>query len=120
MFARLGFSVAVAVEPDILLVDEVLAVGDEQFQRRCAEKMSELRSGGRTVVLVSHGLGQVQQLCDQAVWLDKGGVQIAGDTERRRRRLPRERHHRLPARRPGPPADRQRRDPARGRAADSE
>lgn len=81
MFARLGFSVAVAVEPDILLVDEVLAVGDEQFQRRCAEKMDELRSGGRTVVLVSHGLANIQQMCDQAVWLDHGEVQIAGSTE---------------------------------------
>jgi ABC-2 type transport system ATP-binding protein len=81
MFARLGFSVAVAVEPDILLLDEVLAVGDEQFQRRCAEKMDELRSGGRTVVLVSHSLGQVQRMCDQAVWLDKGVVRSSGVTE---------------------------------------
>jgi ABC-type polysaccharide/polyol phosphate transport system ATPase subunit len=81
MYARLGFSVAVAVEPDILLVDEVLAVGDEQFQRRCAEKMDELRSGGRTVVLVSHGLSQIQQMCDQAVWLDHGLVLKVGATE---------------------------------------
>jgi ABC-2 type transport system ATP-binding protein len=81
MFARLGFSVAVAVEPDILLVDEVLAVGDEQFQRRCTEKMNELRSGGRTVVVVSHSLSQVQQICDQAAWLDHGTVQTVGATE---------------------------------------
>ena len=81
MFARLGFSVAVAVEPDILLVDEVLAVGDEQFQRRSSEKMAELREGGRTVVLVSHGLGQIQQMCDHAVWLDHGVVQRFGATE---------------------------------------
>lgn len=81
MYARLGFSVAVAVEPDILLVDEVLAVGDEQFQRRCAEKMTELRSGGRTVIVVSHSLAQVQQICDQAVWLDKGTVRATGPTE---------------------------------------
>jgi len=80
MYARLGFSVAVAVEPDILLVDEVLAVGDEQFQRRCAEKMDEIRKSGRTVVFVSHGLAQVKQLCDRAVWLDKGVVQTAGET----------------------------------------
>ena len=80
MYARLGFSVAVAVDPDILLVDEVLAVGDEQFQRRCAEKMSEIRMSGRTVVFVSHGLASVQQLCDQAVWLDKGVVQAVGET----------------------------------------
>jgi ABC-2 type transport system ATP-binding protein len=82
MFARLGFSVAVAVEPDVLLVDEVLAVGDEQFQRRCTEKMGEIRSSGRTVVFVSHGLAQVQQLCDHAVWLDKGEVQVVGDTNK--------------------------------------
>jgi ABC-2 type transport system ATP-binding protein len=81
MYARLGFSVAVAVEPEILLIDEVLAVGDEQFQRRCAEKMAELRSGGRTVVLVSHSLPQIQQMCDHAVWLDKGTVQACGATE---------------------------------------
>ena len=82
MFARLGFSVAVAVEPDVLLVDEVLAVGDEQFQRRCTEKMGEIRSSGRTVVFVSHGLAQVQQLCDHAVWLNKGEVQVVGDTNK--------------------------------------
>lgn len=81
MYARLGFSVAVAVEPDILLVDEVLAVGDEQFQRRCTEKMNELRSGGRTVVVVSHSLALVQQICDQAVWLDHGSVRSIGATE---------------------------------------
>lgn len=80
MYARLGFSVAVAVEPDILLVDEVLAVGDEQFQRRCTERMSEIRSSGRTVVFVSHGLAQVQQLCDRAVWIDKGIVRTCGET----------------------------------------
>ena len=80
MYARLGFSVAVAVEPDVLLVDEVLAVGDEQFQRRCTEKMAEIRASGRTVVFVSHGLAQVQQLCDSAVWIDKGEVRALGDT----------------------------------------
>jgi ABC-2 type transport system ATP-binding protein len=81
MQARLGFAVAVSIEPDILIVDEVLAVGDEQFQRRCLERMNELRSGGRTAIFVSHGLGQVQQICDKAVWLDKGSVAASGDTE---------------------------------------
>jgi ABC-2 type transport system ATP-binding protein len=81
MQARLGFAVAVAIEPDILIVDEVLAVGDEQFQRRCLERMDELRSGGRTAIFVSHSLGQVQQICDRAVWLDKGTVAADGDTE---------------------------------------
>jgi ABC-2 type transport system ATP-binding protein len=81
MQARLGFAVAVAIEPDILIVDEVLAVGDEQFQRRCLQRMDELRSGGRTAIFVSHGLGQVQQICDTAVWLDKGSVAAQGPTE---------------------------------------
>ena len=81
MQARLGFSVAVAIEPDILIVDEVLAVGDEEFQRRSLERMNELRSGGRTAIFVSHGLAQVQQICDRAVWLDKGEVRAAGNTE---------------------------------------
>jgi ABC-2 type transport system ATP-binding protein len=80
MFARLAFAVAVSVEPDILLVDEVLAVGDEQFQRRCTERMAELRSDGRTVVIVSHSLGQLQQMCDRAVWLDHGVVAAEGET----------------------------------------
>lgn len=81
MHARLGFAIAVSIEPDILIVDEVLSVGDEQFQRRCLERMSELRSGGRTAIFVSHGLGQVQQICSKAVWLDKGEVAADGDTE---------------------------------------
>jgi ABC-2 type transport system ATP-binding protein len=81
MQARLGFAVAVSIEPDILIVDEVLAVGDEQFQRRCLERMNELRSGGRTAIFVSHGLGQVQQICDEAIWLDKGSIAASGATE---------------------------------------
>jgi ABC-type polysaccharide/polyol phosphate transport system ATPase subunit len=81
MAARLGFAVASSVEPDILIIDEVLAVGDEQFQRRCLDRITELRSGGRTVVFVSHGLGQVQQICDRAVWLDQGKVRSIGGAE---------------------------------------
>jgi ABC-type polysaccharide/polyol phosphate transport system ATPase subunit len=81
MQARLGFAVAVSIEPDILIVDEVLSVGDEQFQRRSLERMAELRSGGRTCIFVSHGLAQVQQICESAVWLDKGQVAATGDTE---------------------------------------
>jgi ABC-2 type transport system ATP-binding protein len=81
MYARLGFSVAVHVDPEVLLVDEVLAVGDEQFQRRCQERMAEIRASGKTVVFVSHGLGQLQQLCDHALWLDHGAVAKIGKTE---------------------------------------
>jgi ABC-2 type transport system ATP-binding protein len=80
MFARLGFAVAVNVEPDILLVDEVLAVGDAMFQRRCAEKIAELRAGGRTVVIVSHDLGLVRQLCSEVAWVDHGDLQAIGPT----------------------------------------
>jgi ABC-type polysaccharide/polyol phosphate transport system ATPase subunit len=78
MYARLGFAVAVNVDPDVLLIDEVLAVGDEAFQRKCAERVDELRSEGRTVVIVSHGLGSLQSLCDAAIWIEKGHVQLQG------------------------------------------
>lgn len=79
MYVRLGFSVAINVEPDLLLVDEVLAVGDEQFQRRCAEKFAELRASGRTIVLVSHSLASVSAMCDNVAWLDHGTLQRVGD-----------------------------------------
>ena len=72
MYVRLGFSVAINVDPDVLLVDEVLAVGDEAFQRKCNEKFAELRNQGKTIVLVSHGLGTVQNLCDRVAWFSHG------------------------------------------------
>jgi ABC-2 type transport system ATP-binding protein len=78
MFVRLGFAVAINVEPDILLVDEVLAVGDESFQQRCMEKFADLRRAGRTVVVVSHGLDSVRSICDQAAWLDHGRLVETG------------------------------------------
>jgi ABC-2 type transport system ATP-binding protein len=78
MYVRLGFSVAINVDPDILMVDEVLAVGDEQFQRRCAEKFADLRGQGKTIVVVSHSLGTVQQMCDDAAWLDHGVLRSTG------------------------------------------
>jgi ABC-2 type transport system ATP-binding protein len=79
MYVRLGFSVAIHVDPDILLVDEVLAVGDEQFQTRCAEKFAELRSDGKTIVLVSHSLGSIRSMCEQVVWLEHGRIHEMGD-----------------------------------------
>ncbi len=79
MYVRLGFSVAINVDPDILLVDEVLAVGDEQFQRRCNERFADLRAEGRTIVVVSHSLGSIQAICDQVAWLDDGVLQATGD-----------------------------------------
>jgi ABC-type polysaccharide/polyol phosphate transport system ATPase subunit len=79
MYVRLGFSVAITVEPDLLLVDEILAVGDESFQQRCLEKFADLRRSGRTVVLVSHGLDSVRNLCDRAAWLDHGSLVKEGE-----------------------------------------
>lgn len=80
MYARLGFAIAIYVEPDILLVDEVLAVGDENFQRRCLDAIHRLQSRGVAILLVSHSLNQVLELCDQCIWLDKGMLMAMGDT----------------------------------------
>ncbi len=79
MYARLGFSVAIHLDPDILLVDEVLSVGDAAFQQKCNERMQELRESGITVLFVSHSLETIANTCSQAVWLDKGRVRMAGD-----------------------------------------
>ncbi len=78
MAARLGFSVAVHVDPDVLLVDEVLAVGDEYFQHKCYAKIAEFRGAGKTIVLVSHDIGLIQRLCGRAIWLDQGRVAASG------------------------------------------
>lgn len=78
MYVRLGFSVAINVDPDILLVDEVLAVGDEQFQRRCNERFADLRAEGTTIVVVSHSLSSVQAICDEVAWLDDGILRETG------------------------------------------
>ena len=78
MYVRLGFSVAIHVQPDILLVDEILAVGDMQFQERCREKFAEFKNEGRTVIVVSHGLGEMRTFCDEAAWLDHGKVVEVG------------------------------------------
>ena len=78
MYVRLAFAVAVHVDPDILLVDEVLAVGDEPFQRKCLERIRQFQSEGRTIVLVTHGLDQVAEFCDRAVVLEKGVIVTDG------------------------------------------
>lgn len=78
MYVRLGFAVAVNVRPDVLLVDEVIAVGDEEFQRRCMEHIYRLKRDGCTIVFVSHSLPTVQTLCDRAAWLDHGRVVSEG------------------------------------------
>ena len=72
MFLRLGFAVAAHLEPDVLLVDEVLAVGDAAFQKKCLSAMDDMRSGGRTVVFVSHNMAAIENLCSRAVWIDEG------------------------------------------------
>jgi lipopolysaccharide transport system ATP-binding protein len=74
MYVRLAFAVAAHLEPEIMLVDEVLSVGDAEFQRRCLGRMEELGNAGRTVLYVSHALPSVAQLCDRAIWIDSGGV----------------------------------------------
>jgi ABC-2 type transport system ATP-binding protein len=81
MYMRLGFSVAVHVQPDILLVDEVLAVGDLAFQEKCLAKIRSLQENGATIVLVSHSPKQVQAICNYAVWLDKGEIRLKGPAE---------------------------------------
>jgi lipopolysaccharide transport system ATP-binding protein len=78
MSVRLAFAVAAHLEPEILLVDEVLAVGDAEFQRRCLGRMEDLSASGRTVVFVSHQMQAVAQLCDRAIWLDYGQVEREG------------------------------------------
>jgi ABC-type polysaccharide/polyol phosphate transport system ATPase subunit len=82
MYVRLGFSVAINVDPDVLLIDEVLAVGDEEFQRRCLERVAELRAAGKTIVVVTHSLATVRSLCDEAIWLDHGKVRERGKADR--------------------------------------
>jgi ABC-type polysaccharide/polyol phosphate transport system ATPase subunit len=82
MYMRLGFAVAVSLEADILLIDEVLAVGDEHFQRKCLRRLEELRRRGRTVVLVSHDLALVERLCDRVALLEGGRLAAEGEPAR--------------------------------------
>lgn len=78
MYVRLGFAIAINVSPDILLVDEVLAVGDAEFQQKCAAKFKDLKESGCTIVVVSHAMGMVEDLCDSGAWLEKGKVRATG------------------------------------------
>src|SRR5205814_5837200 len=78
MRLRLGFAVAAHLDPDILVVDEVLAVGDAGFQRKCLNAMDGLRSGGRTVLFVSHNMAAVENLCSRCIWIDAGKVVMDG------------------------------------------
>lgn len=80
MMMRLAFSVATLVDPEILIVDEILAVGDERFQKKSYERMMQLMGGGTTVLMVSHNLEQIREMCSRVIWLNKGQVQMNGDT----------------------------------------
>ena len=82
MYGRLGFSVAVNMEPDILLIDEALSVGDARFRKKSFNKMRELCSQARTIVLVSHALGSIEELCDSAIWMHKGELRMQDDPPR--------------------------------------
>jgi ABC-2 type transport system ATP-binding protein len=81
MYVRLGFSIAINVHPDILVVDEVLAVGDAEFQEKCRQKFAEFRAAGKTVILVSHSMDQVRDMCDKVAWLNRGELVTVGDAE---------------------------------------
>ncbi len=81
MRARLGFSVATMVKPDILIVDEILSVGDYRFKKKCEARMKEMLSGGTTLLFVSHSIEQVKRLCDHAIWLDKGVMKMQGEAK---------------------------------------
>ena len=81
MYMRLAFSVAINVDADILLIDEILSVGDQHFQEKCFNKMRELREQGKTMVFVTHSMDSVRNLCDRAVWLYDGKVRMDGNTE---------------------------------------
>lgn len=82
MYVRLGFSVAIHVQPDVLVVDEILAVGDAAFQEKSRSKFDELHEQGRTVILVSHSMGAVLDMCDHAAWIEKGSLRATGEVEK--------------------------------------
>lgn len=81
MIARLGFAVATVVRPDILIVDEILSVGDYKFQEKCEKRISDMMAGGTTVIIVSHSIEQIERLCDRVLWLEKGKVKMIGETK---------------------------------------
>jgi ABC-type polysaccharide/polyol phosphate transport system ATPase subunit len=82
MVARLGFAIATDVQPDILILDEVLSVGDESFKNKCKKRIEKFWEADATVLVVSHDLGFIKQSCQYAIWLDKGKVELVGDAEK--------------------------------------
>lgn len=81
MVARIGFAIATITNPDILIVDEILSVGDFHFQEKCERRISGMMSGGTTVLIVSHALAQIERLCNKVLWLEKGNVKMIGDMQ---------------------------------------
>lgn len=81
MIARLGFSIATMVKPEILIVDEILAVGDQAFQAKCHKRMEDMMSGGTTLIFVSHSADDVRRICRKTIWIDRGRMRFAGDTD---------------------------------------
>lgn len=81
MLARLAFSIATVVQPEILIVDEILSVGDAQFQEKSKRRMMELMGGGTTVLFVSHSIEQIREMCSKAIWLEKGKIRVVGDAK---------------------------------------
>ena len=82
MYVRLAFSIATMVRPDILIIDEALSVGDMAFQRKCVERMNQFRAEQKTMVFCSHSMFHIQELCDTAIWIDKGKDQEMGDSDK--------------------------------------
>jgi lipopolysaccharide transport system ATP-binding protein len=82
MYVRLAFSTAIQTDPDVLLVDEVLSVGDEAFQQKCSQKIDQIRNSGKTILLVSHDLEMVEELCERCLLMNGGKKVFLGDTER--------------------------------------
>jgi len=81
MYMRLAFSVAINVDAEILLIDEILSVGDEHFQEKCFQKLEDLKAEGKTIVFVTHGMGSVKRFCTRAVWLHQGEIKEDGDVD---------------------------------------
>ncbi len=80
-YMRLAFSIAINVDAEILLIDEILAVGDQHFQDKCFNKLKELSNSNRTIIIVSHSLGSIQSLCNRAIWINDGKIQMDGNTK---------------------------------------
>ena len=81
MVARIAFSIATMVRPEILIVDEILAVGDFQFQEKCNKRIEEMMEGGTTIILVSHSIEQIEALCNKVMWLEKGKIRMIGGVD---------------------------------------